>query len=58
MGITISRCFWPRSSCIGRLFVVTALDLARAVSFSIATILGALFVQRVTGNKLAGLAGG
>lgn len=40
------------------LFVWTAVDLARALSFSITILLGALFVQRVTGSKLAGFVGG
>jgi hypothetical protein len=40
------------------IFVWTAIDLARALGFSISIILGVLFVQRLTGSKLAGFVGG
>ncbi len=43
---------------IGDFFVWTAMDLARGLSFALALMLSALFVQRVTGSKLAGLLGG
>jgi len=43
---------------IGNLFVWTALDLARSIGFSFSIMLGALFVQRVTGSVLAGWVSG
>ncbi len=43
---------------LGNLYIWTALDLARALSFSLAILLAALFARRVTGNRLAGLLGG
>ncbi|MBI9045459.1 MAG: hypothetical protein JEZ06_13290 [Anaerolineaceae bacterium] len=43
---------------IGNFFVWTAVDLARALGFSIALILVALWVQRITNSKMAGLLGG
>ena len=43
---------------IADVYVWTALDLARGLGFTLGLMLSALFVQRVTGSRLAGLAGG
>ncbi len=43
---------------IADLFVWTAMDLARGLGFALSLMLTALFVQRVTGSRLAGFVGG